>query len=127
MTIEINKSLTGNTSFVFTISENNPDIVTSGLTLNLKNLFDNTDSQISLPDDSSEYPSRYNKYVLPISTFSGYSEGKYEYKIEVSGRIIETGILNITSYTGSSSTEWTSNYQSLPTTEADDDYIVYNG
>lgn len=127
MTIEVNKSLTGNTSFIFTITEGNTGTTTSGLTLSLQNLYDNTNSQISLPSDSSPYPARYNKYSLPITTFSGYSEGKYEYSIDQSGSTIETGILNITSYTGSSTTEWTSQYKSLPTTEVDDDYIVYNG
>ena len=128
MTIEINKSQSGNTRILLTITEGNTGTTTtSGLTLQLESIYSNQNYEFSLPNDSSLYPARYNQYEMPITTFSGLTEGKYEYNILSSGSTIETGIMNLIDYTGTSETYYTNQYKSLPNTQADDDYIVYNG
>jgi hypothetical protein len=119
----IDKSLSGNTLLV-TVSEVND--ITSGSTLHLFNRYTNVSVVYNLPNDTSEYPKRYNKFELPTLTFSGLSEGTYSYEIKDSlSGITESGVLKVINEKLTPKQKVDDNYIYIPSTSLDDDYIVY--
>ena len=104
-----------------TVSEVNS--ITSGCTLSLFNQASNTTTLISLPQDSSTYPDRINKYELPTSAFT--STGVFTYTIkDISGNTTQTGVLKVVDETQE---EENNNGYVIPSfDETDDDILIYN-
>jgi hypothetical protein len=123
MTLNIDLSNSA-TTFIVTCTEINP--VTSGSTLELNNLSTNVSYSFILPDDSSSYTTRYNQFDLPTSTFSGLTEGTYSFQIKDSNEgITEEGLLKVINGIYTPDEEVDNNYVFIPSTDEDDDYIVY--
>lgn len=119
----IDKSISA-TTFIVTVSEVND--ITTGSTLNLFNRYTNVEYVFNLPNDSSSYPVRYNKFVMDTNTFSGLSEGVYNFTIEDStSGVTESGLLKVVDEIYTPEQQVQNNYVFIPSTSADDDYIVY--
>ncbi len=113
-----------NTQLITTVSEINA--VTSGSTLELFNVFTHVTSVFNLPTDSSIYPTRYNSFVLPTTTFSALTNNIYNYTIKDStSGITETGILKVIAEELTEEELVDSLYTYITPAETDDDYVVY--
>lgn len=123
MTLIVNKTATY-TRFIVTQYESNA--VTTGSTIELFNRATNVNYTYALPADSSAYPSRYQEYILPTTTFSALTEGVYSFNIlDGSGNGTESGLLKVIPEIFTQQGKVNSRYIYIPTSATDDDFIVY--
>jgi hypothetical protein len=116
------------TKFICTLYDVNP--IVTGSTLEMHNTYDNTDYVIELPVDSSDYPDRYQEFIIPTSSFSGMPLGQYVYTVkDANGSVTETGSMVIDNKVQTSELYVQDAYvvHSNISTSDDDDFIVYEG
>jgi ubiquitin C-terminal hydrolase len=123
MMLIINKS-EPQTKLITTCSEINP--VTTGSTLEVFNLASNVTNTYSLPNDTSEYPERYNLFEVATSTFSGLTQGHYKFKIKDSqSATTESGLLRVITEIQTPDEKIESEFVFIKSNETEDDYIIY--
>lgn len=123
MTLLIDKSK-NNTRLILTATESYSGF--TGAILQAFNEATNVELEISLPDDSSAYPDRYNEFNIPTSTLSGLTVGTYSYTIKSNEAIdIEHGILKVVDEALTPQGEVDSTYTFITPDDTADDFIVY--
>ena len=121
--IIIEKSLSANTIYA-TCTEITSG-VTTGCSINIFNRFTNASTTITGLTDTSLYPERINEYTLSASSYSGLSAGKYSFTItNIDDIIVEEGILQVTEVIQTQEERVADNWNWIPPTSTDDDYIV---
>jgi hypothetical protein len=70
------------------------DVMDKTVTMKLIYPYDNSEANLSLGNDTSTYPSRYNKFIVDNSLFSLLQAGLYIYEVYVP-ELMESGHLRL--------------------------------
>ncbi|GAA4326233.1 hypothetical protein [Flaviaesturariibacter amylovorans] len=87
------KALSGNI-FIITVSER-LDPVPSNLHMMVHSTFSNVTYDVELPESTSPYPDRYDKYTVAGSAFEPMEPGLYSFTIEADGTPVKSGMLKV--------------------------------
>lgn len=123
MTLVIDKSLSTQ-RLLFTANEIYSGF--TGVVLNVFNLSTNVDESISLGEDVSPYPNRYNDFQVETNSFSALTKGTYSFRLSSNEAYnLETGLLKVVDEVQTPEQEIDSNYTYIEPTSTDDDYVIY--
>ena len=104
----------------FTLAEST-EYYCSGCTLVVTSEAGNSVQEVDLGNDISEFPERYNRFILPTVVFTG-AIGTYLYQVLDPNNIeVERGLLKIDDRKQSNVDDYDTNYKALD----DNDFIVY--
>lgn len=123
MTLLVDKSLS-TVRLILTATESLNEF--GDVELRLVNEATNVGHVISLHEDISLFPDRYNEFNEPIEAFSGLSVGVYTYQLYSSeNQILETGLLRVVDSIQTPQEEMASTYTYITPADTDDDFIIY--
>lgn len=112
-----------NQNLILTLSEKKPS-EDNILVIELLNNQTNKTYSLTLPENTSNYKTRFDSFNIPTSSISTWNEGQYIYRVwEVNEtnntkiQELEKGLLMVQG-------EVINNYISISTTDVEDDYIV---
>lgn len=105
--------------FILTLSEKVESF--DNVQMEIVSPYSNTALAIGLTTNISTYPTRYDEFQFPISTFESLKGGKHLYNVKDGSEFIERGVLMVLD---NENTVAQSEYISIEPDESDDDYLV---